>query len=68
MGIDLRKSLATLATTHPLFTSERDFQFALAWKLKSEGHDLRLEYEPGCVGKNAAIDILITRPALVAAS
>lgn len=63
--IDLRSTLAALASTRQLFTCERDFQFALAWQLKTEGHELCLEYEPGCVGKNAAIDLLITHPELV---
>jgi len=44
-GNCLNRLLAGLAETRPVFHSEADFQFALAWRLREEtGQEVRLEY------------------------
>jgi hypothetical protein len=66
MSIDFSSVLKSLASTQPLFTSERDLQFALAGQLKLFGFSLNLEYDPGCFDKNASVDIFVTHPELTA--
>ena len=44
---DIHALLAGLAEKRPVFHSEADFQFALAWEIKEQkGLDVRLEYPP----------------------
>ena len=46
-GVDIAGILDGLAVGRPLFHSEADFQFALAWHLREKtGLDLRLEFKP----------------------
>ncbi len=45
--MDLHAILATLARERPVFYSEADFQFALAWRIReTTGEGVRLEYPP----------------------
>ena len=61
MSIDLTRTLQSLATTRPVFHSERDFQFALAWQIQSEhaAARVRLETRPS---RSVHLDLLITLP------
>lgn len=44
---DIHSLLAGLARKRPVFHSEADFQFALAWEIrKRRGFDVRLEFPP----------------------
>ncbi|MDR1969933.1 MAG: hypothetical protein LBQ11_01115 [Candidatus Nomurabacteria bacterium] len=62
--LDIYKALRALSTERPVFGSEADFQFALAWKIK-ELHpkaEIRLEeyYDDGSGdGKNRYIDLVV---------
>ena len=69
MSIDAQqilKLLGDLALQKPVFCSEMDFQLHLAWKMKEQGWELSLEYDPRCFEANAAIDIMIHKPHQVA--
>src|SRR5258706_9627956 len=66
LRVDLKNIILSMAKVRPIFTSEKDFQFALAWRLKEEGCDLRLEYDPGCLKRNAAVDIWVIEPETIA--
>jgi hypothetical protein len=66
MSTDFAKILSDLAKTNPVFTSERDMQFHLAWQLKMQGYDLHLEHDPDCFSKNAAIDFILVLPERIA--
>jgi hypothetical protein len=60
MEIDLLEALQGLATRRPIFHSEADFQFELAWHLRTEHSDLDLRLEfPLERPSNEAIDILV---------
>lgn len=44
---DIDRWMDALTTKRPVFHSEADFQFALAWQIKEEeGFDVRLEFPP----------------------
>lgn len=60
--LDLSKIMKQLANKRPLFTSEADFQFALAWEIKSEYEDCNvyLEFIPE-YDRNVHIDILVEK-------
>ena len=47
-GFDIHAVMGRLAHCRPIFHSEADFQFALAWRIKETLPDckIRLEYEP----------------------
>ena len=46
-GLDIHGLMRGLAETRPVFHSEADFQFALAWRIREEtGQDVRLEFPP----------------------
>ena len=46
-AIDIHAVLRNLARKRPVFHSEADFQFALAWEIREEtGLDVRLEFPP----------------------
>ena len=45
--LDITRLLDGLARERPVFHSEADFQFALAWRIKkATSHDVRLEFKP----------------------
>lgn len=58
--------LAELSAKRRAFCSEMDFQLHLAWQMKARGWQLALEYDPGCFESNAAIDVLVFKPEMVA--
>ncbi len=64
--LDIASVLAALAVRQPVFHSEMDFQLHLAWEMKLLGCEVRLEYDPVCFDRNAAIDILVVKPELLA--
>ena len=47
-GFDIHPVMARLAARRPVFHSEADFKFALAWQIKETlpGCEVRLEYKP----------------------
>lgn len=47
-GFDIHAVMGQLAHRRPIFHSEADFQFALAWRIKETlpDYEIRLEYEP----------------------
>lgn len=57
---DLENILETLRQKRPVFVSEADFQFALAWSIQSKfkNAEIRLEYPPE-YDPNVHIDILV---------
>lgn len=57
---DLESCLLSLSNKRPIFHSEADFQFALAWEIRSRYPDalIRLEYRPA-VSSRISIDITI---------
>lgn len=57
---DILEIMKLLAAKRPLFTSEADFQFALAWEIKSEyeGCNVYLEFIPE-YDKDIHIDIVV---------
>lgn len=61
--VDLRATLARLAKVRPVFHSEADFQFALAWAAKEadERLEVRLETRPT---PGESLDLLFSRPDL----
>ena len=63
-AFDLNAVLSRLATDRPLFHSEADFQFALAWEIQQAHPDYRVRLEwPIKVGtKRAYIDLLVKNP------
>ena len=45
--LDIHRLMEGLAAKRPVFHSEADFQFALAWEIREEtGLDVRLEFPP----------------------
>lgn len=60
---DIYKVLEELSKTNPLFNSELEFQFYLAWKIKELYKDIYticLEYPlKNCQGKNRNIDLVL---------
>lgn len=62
----IQNLLVSLAKDKHIFCSEMDFQLHLAWLMKKEGFELSLEYDPGCLDANAALDIMIWKPERVA--
>ncbi len=64
--LNIASVLAALTVSRRLFQSEKDFQLHLAWEMKSLGCEVCLEYDPVCFDGNAAIDILVVKPELVA--
>ena len=58
--IDITACMNRLAHKRPVFTSEADFQFSLAWEIKSlyEDSEVILEYIPR-YNRNVHIDILV---------
>lgn len=62
-GLDIAVMLGHLAEVRPLFSSERDFQLALAWQLQlsAPALTLRLERRPDPTVRQAA-DLWITDP------
>ncbi len=60
---DIQKVLAELAKTNPLFCSELEFQFYLAWKIKelyADEYKICIEYPmKSFEGKNRNIDLLL---------
>ena len=58
--IDITACMNKLAQKRPVFTSEADFQFSLAWEIKSSYSDSEviLEYIPR-YNRNVHIDILV---------
>ena len=63
-AFDLNAVLSRLATDRPLFHSEADFQFALAWGIQQAHPDYRVRLEwPIKVGtRRAYIDLVVTDP------
>ena len=60
--IDFNKILGELSTERPLFHNESDFQFSLAWKIKSFYPDLAIRLEKainGDVNSSEYLDILV---------
>lgn len=57
----IEKSLNRLFAENKVFTSEVDFQFALAWKIKETfpSADVRLEYVPWKFKKEIRVDIVV---------
>lgn len=57
--IDLITTMELLAHKRPVFSSEADFQLALAWKLQlgHPGARLRLEYRPAYLDRRGYLDI-----------
>ncbi len=56
---DIHSLLAGLAEKRPIFHSEADFQFALAWEIREQtGRDVRLEYPP-CPNERMRVDIWV---------
>lgn len=53
--------LLTLASKRPVFHSEADFQFALAWEIHLQDPDclVRLEYKPSFMNQRIYLDIFI---------
>jgi len=54
--------MTILATTRPLFMSEKDFQFALAWTIKEQYPECEIKLERHAVlykDKNSYIDIVV---------
>jgi hypothetical protein len=64
--IDMVGLLESLAIKRPVFCSERDFQFHLAWEMKERGYDVRLEYDPLCFATNTAVDLFVLEPDTIA--
>ena len=48
MALDIHRLMASLAQARPVFYSEADFQFALAWQIQEQmpNCSVRLEYRP----------------------
>jgi hypothetical protein len=61
-AVDIHKLMKGLAARRPIFHSEADFQFALAWHIQEvyPDADVRLEY-PIARPFNDAVDILVRR-------
>lgn len=63
MGFDLEKVIIKLREKRPVFHSEADFQFALAWEIQKEYSEskIRMEYPPyvAISNDNKHIDILV---------
>ena len=59
--MDITKILNNLSNKRKIFVSEADFQFALAWEIKSEipEAEVRLEYCPVDIDSSMHIDILV---------
>ncbi len=62
--INVEQALSQLSYERPIFNSEADFQFALAWKLKElcPSAEVRLEYCPADINSSMHIDILVRTP------
>lgn len=60
--IDLSKALTALATERPVFHSEADFQFALAWQLKQQepSRQIRLEKRAPLLQERLCVDLWAT--------
>ena len=62
-GFDLHPVVTELSKRRPVFHSEADFQFALAWEIKHHCNDLDVRLEiPATPG--ITLDLLITNPTL----
>ena len=61
-GLDVLRSLGTLAASRALFHSEADFQHALAWQLHLDnpGLQVRLEYRPTGQPRRMYVDLWCT--------
>lgn len=56
-GLDIHRLMDGLAQQRPVFHSEADFQFALAWQIREEtGFDVRLEF-PRVPNEKVYLDI-----------
>jgi hypothetical protein len=57
--IALETLMADLAAERPLFHSEADFQFALAWLIQRQHPEatVRLEYKPLYVARRGYLDL-----------
>lgn len=64
--LDIDKILNNLSISRKIFSSEADFQFALAWEIQKEYPDveIRMEYCPYEIDKNMHIDILVIKDGL----
>jgi hypothetical protein len=51
--------MASLAQKRPIFHSEADFQFSLAWEIKSQYPKCEIRLERPLKGKQAHLDILV---------
>lgn len=60
--IDIEKILSSLAVVRPIFHSEADFQFALAWEIQEAlpQVSVRLEFRPQGFEKKIYVDIWVT--------
>ena len=57
--LDIHRLMEGLAAKRPIFHSEADFQFALAWQIReAQGLDVRLEFRPS-VAKRMYLDIWV---------
>ena len=67
--LDLPGLMRSLAAGRPIFSSEADFQFALAWhiQLAHPSTRLRLEYRPAYLDRRGYIDIWVASDAWTAA-
>lgn len=69
MIFNLRSILASLATKRPVFHSEADFQFALAWEIQSQFPEAKIRLEiPMPTEQKEYLDILVkigNRPILI---
>lgn len=59
MTLDIHGLMGGLAAKRPVFHSEADFQFALAWQIReAKGLDVRLEFRPSAA-KRMYLDIWV---------
>lgn len=58
-NFDLEKCLSSLKTKRPVFHSEADFQFALAWEIKELYPDIEIRLEYPINELNMYIDIML---------
>lgn len=59
---DIYRILIELSKTNPLFCSELEFQFYLAWKIKEiyqDDFEIRIEHPTHCNERNRNIDLLL---------
>ena len=63
---DIRRVLTCLAKQRPIFHSEADFQFALAWQIEKMTPDagVRLEMPFSLAGSNRYLDIWLRAPGI----